>query len=344
MMHRISWITLLCLGIVGLPCLGWGNGNLTAFAAEKSAISPEINTPAVTAPETASPAIAPDVAPSLPPESPTVSITSNSSSNNLENSFGNTATSDRQPTENPSVIVTSKERLDRPEIILESRSTGCITQANAATPSLCPSQPTAANGNGSGSSANVVYNGNVGAANIQIRQLSREEVAALNQAALQLPRNGDKQMLFPLALPAVISSVFGSRVHPVTGQIRFHQGTDLAAAAGTPVVAAFSGRVEVAGWMGGYGLMVVLSHGSDTETRYAHLSEILVQDGQEVKQGTVIGLVGSTGLSTGPHLHFELWRKLADGWTALDPTPQLVIALEQIEQYFAQKDAAKPRA
>ena len=90
--------------------------------------------------------------------------------------------------------------------------------------------------------------------------------------------------------------------------------------------------------------MVVLSHGSDTETRYAHLSEILVQDGQEVKQGTVIGLVGSTGLSTGPHLHLELWRKLADGWTALDPTPQLVIALEQIEQYFAQKDAAKPRA
>jgi murein DD-endopeptidase MepM/ murein hydrolase activator NlpD len=333
-MHRISCVTLVCLGIVGMPC--WGN--LPAIAAEKSAVAPEIlsaptNEPEATTivPRMETPLSAPDT--SNIPDRTNITVSTTVNPNPEAKATADT----------PSVIVTSQERLDRPEIILESRATGCVTKANAITPSLCPTNDTGANNLGTNGASNVVYNGNVGGANIQIRQLSREEVAALNQAALQLPRNGDKQMLFPLTLPAVISSVFGSRVHPVTGQIRFHQGTDLAAAAGTPVVAAFSGRVEVAGWMGGYGLMVVLSHGADTETRYAHLSEVFVQDGQEVKQGTVIGLVGSTGLSTGPHLHFELWRKLASGWTALDPTPQLVIALDQIEQYFAQRDNNKPR-
>jgi murein DD-endopeptidase MepM/ murein hydrolase activator NlpD len=161
---------------------------------------------------------------------------------------------------------------------------------------------------------------------------------------MSLPSNGDKQMLFPLIAPSVISSLFGSRVHPVTGQVRIHQGTDLAAAEGTPVVAAFSGRVEIAGWLGGYGLIVVISHGDTHETRYAHLSEVLVKAGQEVKQGTVIGLVGSTGLATGPHLHFEIWRKMQTGLVAIDPTPQLMLAMEQLQKYLAQSPKSVNKA
>jgi len=164
-----------------------------------------------------------------------------------------------------------------------------------------------------------------------VRRLTPQEIAAMS-----IPSNGDKQMVFPLIAPSIISSLFGSRVHPVTGQVRFHQGTDLAAAEGTPVVAAFSGRVEIAGQMGGYGLIVVISHGDTHETRYAHLSEILVKTGQEIRQGTVIGLVGSTGLATGPHLHFEIWRKMQEGLVAIDPTPQLILAMEQLEKYLAQ--------
>ena len=172
-----------------------------------------------------------------------------------------------------------------------------------------------------------------------MRRLNPEEIAAMS-----LPSNGDKQMMFPLLIPSTISSLFGSRVHPITGQVRFHEGTDLAAAEGTPVVAAFSGRVEIAGWLGGYGLIVVISHGDTHETRYAHLSEVLVKPGQVVKQGNVIGLVGSTGMATGPHLHFEIWQKMKNGLVAIDPTPQLKIAMERLNQYLAQVSKPKKKA
>ncbi len=147
--------------------------------------------------------------------------------------------------------------------------------------------------------------------------------------------NGDRAIVFPLSIPAVISSAFGWRVHPIHQTERFHSGTDLAAPEGTPVVAALSGTVELAGWLGGYGFTVVLAHANNLETRYAHLSEILVSPGQTVKQGTPIGLVGSTGLSTGPHLHFELWQKLGTEWAALDPGPYLMAALEELQRYLA---------
>lgn len=75
---------------------------------------------------------------------------------------------------------------------------------------------------------------------------------------------------------------------------------------GTPVVATADGMVGLAGWMGGYGLTIQLDHGSDVETRYAHLSAVAVSPGQTVKSGQVIGYVGSTGRSTGPHLHYEV--------------------------------------
>lgn len=137
--------------------------------------------------------------------------------------------------------------------------------------------------------------------------------------------------IFPLAVPAPITSGFGWRVHPIRGDRRFHSGTDLGALMGTPVLAAASGKVAVSDWMGGYGLAIVLSHQDDTrETLYGHLSQVFVKPGQWVEQGTVIGRVGSTGLSTGPHLHFELRQKTSTGWQAIDPGGQLKNALARL--------------
>jgi len=144
------------------------------------------------------------------------------------------------------------------------------------------------------------------------------------------PGAGRGTFMFPLTIPAVITSIFGWRVHPIFGNYRFHSGTDLGADQGTPVIAVTDGRVASAEYLGGYGLTVILSHENNTqESLYAHLSDILVQPGEEVTQGTVIGLVGSTGNSTGPHLHFE-WRVVTDnGWVTVDPTAHLQFALEQ---------------
>ncbi|WP_375491929.1 M23 family metallopeptidase [uncultured Nostoc sp.] len=137
-------------------------------------------------------------------------------------------------------------------------------------------------------------------------------------------------MMYPLSIPAPITSLFGWRVHPITGTQRFHAGTDLGAPTGTPVLAAAAGQVETADWMGGYGLTVILNHKSAEQTLYGHMSEILVKPGQWVQPGTVIGLVGSTGLSTGPHLHFEVRHLTQDGWVAVDPGVQLQSALSQL--------------
>jgi murein DD-endopeptidase MepM/ murein hydrolase activator NlpD len=135
--------------------------------------------------------------------------------------------------------------------------------------------------------------------------------------------NGER-MIFPLTIPVQITSVFGWRAHPITGEWRFHSGTDLGAPMGTPVLAAYSGRVSLAEMMGGYGLSILLDHNDGKEaTRYGHLSEIFVQSGQWVQQGTVIGLVGSTGNSTGPHLHFEALQASSGGLVAVDPGLEL---------------------
>lgn len=104
---------------------------------------------------------------------------------------------------------------------------------------------------------------------------------------------------------ARLTSAFGYRRHPITGGWRMHNGVDLAAPWGTPVVAAQSGKVRFASWRGGYGLLVVLDHEGGGETRYAHLSRIAVQAGQRVADGQTVGFVGATGNATGPHLHFE---------------------------------------
>lgn len=132
--------------------------------------------------------------------------------------------------------------------------------------------------------------------------------------------NGNARLLYPLIGSAVTTSGFGWRLHPLIGSWLMHSGRDLAAPEGTPVVAALSGRVVSSGLAGGYGLAVEIEHqGPRRRTLYGHLSELYVQEGETVRQGEVIGRVGSTGLSTGPHLHFELRLPQDGGWVATDP-------------------------
>lgn len=103
-----------------------------------------------------------------------------------------------------------------------------------------------------------------------------------------------------------ISSLFGYRIHPVTGENIFHKGIDIAASQGSPVYAYANGTVIYAGWKSGYGNFIAIDHGGGMVTRYGHLSAIYVSVGQRVAVRQKIGAVGSTGVSTGPHLHFEV--------------------------------------
>ena len=156
--------------------------------------------------------------------------------------------------------------------------------------------------------------------------------------------NDNTNMMFPLPIPTSITSLFGWRIHPITGDRRFHAGTDLGAAMGTPVIAAYSGNVAMADLMGGYGLAVVLDHQKfGQQTLYAHLSEIFVQPGQVVEQGTVIGRVGSTGNSTGAHLHFEVRQLTNQGWIATDPGSQLQTAFAQLVESLRVADSSKQK-
>ena len=116
-----------------------------------------------------------------------------------------------------------------------------------------------------------------------------------------------------------LSSNYGMRTHPVLGGLRGHKGIDMAAPSGTPVYAPADGMVSKAEWFSSYGNFISIGHGSELETRYGHLSRIAVSAGQRVRKGDLIGYVGSTGRSTGPHLHYEV--RVAG--VAVDPTPYM---------------------
>ena len=120
-------------------------------------------------------------------------------------------------------------------------------------------------------------------------------------------------MIWPVSAP--ITSGFGSRYHPILHFTRMHRGIDFGARWGTPIVAAADGQVERAGWSGGYGEQVRLAHAGGIETSYSHMSRIVVGPGSPVRQGQLIGYSGSSGLSTGPHLHYEVMR----GGQAINP-------------------------
>lgn len=119
----------------------------------------------------------------------------------------------------------------------------------------------------------------------------------------------------PIAGAGTVTSNFGNRTDPFLKRAAFHAGMDFRAGIGTPILAAASGTVTFAGNNGGYGKMVEIDHGNGFATRYAHMSQIAVAVGQTISGGQRVGLAGSTGRSTGPHLHFEVRR----GGSAIDP-------------------------
>lgn len=130
----------------------------------------------------------------------------------------------------------------------------------------------------------------------------------------------------PVSIPSLIpvegvklSSDFGMRNHPVLGGRRQHKGVDLSAPSGTPIRASADGMVSRADWFSGYGLYIALEHGGEIQTRYGHMSRLNVAAGQTVRKGDIIGYVGSTGRSTGPHLHYEV--RIAGN--AVNPMPYL---------------------
>ena len=121
-----------------------------------------------------------------------------------------------------------------------------------------------------------------------------------------LLENSSESFLRPVS--GWISSSFGRRRHPKTGRWHFHTGIDIVAKKGTPIVAVMSGKVTYSGWKRGYGMVVIVNHGEDVETVYAHCSRLLVRSGQSIKQGQRVANIGNTGVSTGSHLHFEIRR------------------------------------
>lgn len=123
---------------------------------------------------------------------------------------------------------------------------------------------------------------------------ARDGIVALGTGIMGYPSDGP------------ITSSFGWRMHPILGYERFHSGIDFGADYGSTIRSADRGVVIFAGWYGGYGNTVIVDHGNNITTLYGHISELLISEGQSVERGQPIAAVGSTGLSTGPHLHFEV--------------------------------------
>ena len=148
----------------------------------------------------------------------------------------------------------------------------------------------------------------------QLRSEQESEEKALlkeiEDMAAELERlksvKGTGSFVWPSASSRKVTSEFGSRKHPVYGTYRYHYGIDIGASYGTSILAADSGTVLTATYNSSYGNYVVITHGNGYRTLYAHMSKIYASKGDSVRQGDVVGLVGSTGVSTGPHIHFEI--------------------------------------
>jgi murein DD-endopeptidase MepM/ murein hydrolase activator NlpD len=142
-----------------------------------------------------------------------------------------------------------------------------------------------------------------------------------------------------IVLPAngPITSYFGYRYHPILHFTRFHAGLDIGASWGSPIVAAADGQVAAAGWAGGYGREVQIAHGGGLTSLYGHMREIVAQPGSFVRRGQLIGYVGSSGLSTGPHVHFEVRQ----GGQPVNPLAVRITGAPVVDTHLA--DAVKAR-
>jgi len=142
-------------------------------------------------------------------------------------------------------------------------------------------------------------------ARLAAQQADRDRAAAAAAAAASVAPDG-QTLQWPLPGRTFISSPFGNRRDPIDGVTRFHSGVDVPAPMGTNIFAAESGTVIFSGWQGGFGNTVIIDHGNGKQTLYAHASSLLVRNGQVVSRGQAIARVGTTGRSTGNHLHFEV--------------------------------------
>ena len=150
----------------------------------------------------------------------------------------------------------------------------------------------------------------------------RRLFASWNSTSVASVPSRPRTVSIPSRMPlegAGLTSSFGMRTHPVLGGRRQHKGIDLSSPVGTPIYATADAVVTRADWFSSYGLFISLDHGAQLETRYGHLSRLNVAEGQVVKKGDLIGYVGSTGRSTGPHLHYEV--RIAG--TAVNPIPYM---------------------
>lgn len=147
--------------------------------------------------------------------------------------------------------------------------------------------------------------------NAELEELIRQEQALYADQTRKIKPAGKPQKVvssssFIWPVRGVITSPFGYRMHPIRGRYIFHSGIDIGVASGTPIKCSANGTVIMSTWYGGYGNCIIVDHGGGWSTLYGHCSALYVSKGKTVLQGTVIGAVGSTGMSTGPHLHFEV--------------------------------------
>jgi len=147
----------------------------------------------------------------------------------------------------------------------------------------------------------------------------RRRAAQLAGQAVPPPENTGAPGTFSWPASGPITDPFGMRMHPITHQWKMHSGMDIGAPMGSTITAAAGGKIIYAGWEGGYGNTIIIDHGGNTSTLYGHCSQLFVSEGQEVQRGQAIGAVGSTGESTGPHLHFEI----RINGVPVDPAPRL---------------------
>jgi murein DD-endopeptidase MepM/ murein hydrolase activator NlpD len=138
------------------------------------------------------------------------------------------------------------------------------------------------------------------------------EIALGEEDKKELHKFLESQKILLASTPSIwptkgwMSSRFGYRTSPFTGQKEFHKGIDISTRMNAPVIAPANGIVSHVGWNHGYGRVLTIEHGYGVKTKYAHLQKILVKKGKHVKRGETVALVGSTGRSTGPHLHYEV--------------------------------------